>query len=128
MRKAFLFLSLAAIVFAITGCGAFGGLGPLGHSTNVTLDNKNFQVIQSGIMGQASVQVLFPVNFPMIGELGFPLGDANLYKLAMEDLRTKLPKKENIGLVNISVDSKLVHYLVIGTKTITITADVVEFN
>jgi hypothetical protein len=127
MRKAFLFFGLAAVILA-TGCGAFGGYGPMGHNTSVTLDNKNFQVIETGVTGTASVGVLLPMSIPMIGELGLPLGDANLYKLAMEDLKTKLNDKENIGLVNISVDSKLIHYVVYGTKTITIIADVVKFN
>lgn len=131
MKKILVTIAITTMIFGLSGCGNFAGYGPGGHSTQVTLEDNNFTVLQTGVEGTATVTVLFPA----LGALGvpsapagLPLGDAALYDLAMKNLRSKLANKSNVGLVNITVDERLKHFAVIGWKTLTITADVVQFK
>lgn len=129
MKKFLLLSALLALTLSNTGCAIFGGYGPLGHSTTVTLSKNNFTVIKTNVKGTAKVMVLFPTSLPVLGvKMGIPLGNTNLYKQAMEELRQQLPKKENVGLVNVTVDTKLTSYIFFGYHSLTITADVVQFH
>ena len=122
------FIGLVLFLLFPLGCGSIHGAGPLGHTSEVNLAGKNFTVIQTNVQGSASVFILFPLRLPWIGELGLPFGNADLYKRAMDDLRSKVETSQNIGFVNLTVDEKLKHFFLFGWKTVTVTADVVQFQ
>ncbi|RME83602.1 MAG: hypothetical protein D6785_06520 [Planctomycetota bacterium] len=129
MKKCLSMLGLFVLLVSLSGCGGFVGWGPMGHGSKVALQKKNFSVIQTNVTGDATVMVLFPFDLPFIGQMGLPLGEADLYAKAMKNLRSKIKNaNQNVGLVNLTIDEKLKHFVVIGWKTVTITADVVQFQ
>ena len=131
MKKILVTLVITTMIFGFTGCGTFAGYGPGSHSSQVTLEDGNFTVVQSGVEASATVTVLFPalgaLGIPG-GPAGLPLGDAALYQRAMDQLRGQIKDNSNVGLVNLTVDERLKHFAIIGWKTVTITADVVKFK
>lgn len=132
MKKILALCCVTALIFGLAGCGSFAGWGPMGHASKVDLSSNNFTVLKSNVSGSATVSVLFPLPIPFT-QFGLPLGDSDLYRLAMKNLKEKIDSgkesKENIGLVNLTVDETLKHYVwMYGWKTVTITADVVKFR
>jgi hypothetical protein len=128
MRKVAALVCLTAML-SLAGCGGFGGLGPAGHGTSVTLHSKNFTVLKSNVKGEATVMVLFPMNIPFLGPGGLPLGEADLYHKAIAQLKKNAGGDgDNTGYVNLTVDTKLKSFVVVGWVTVTVTADVVKFT
>ena len=144
-------VALAAVVSLTSGCTAWTGKRA-GESqmVTITMDNKNFKVLRSGIQGQASCQYLFPrlgkimalgpvslllgqsaaVGGPQIAVGGgIALGSPDLYSRAFGELRKKA---ELVGksahLYNIVQEDLLTDYIVIGDQKLTLTADVIQFT
>jgi hypothetical protein len=143
-------VALAAVVSLTSGCTSWTGKRASETQTvTITMDNKNFKVLRSGIQGQASCQYLFPrLGKLMAGGLGgilgqsaavggptiaigggIALGDPMLYTKAFGEIRKKA---ELVGksahLYNIVQEDLLTDYIVIGDQKLTLTADVILFT
>jgi hypothetical protein len=144
-------IALAAMVSLTSGCTSWTGKrAGESQQVTITMDNKNFKVLRSGIQGQASCQYLFPrigllvaqgpvatligrsvaVGGPAVAVGGgIVLGDPMLYSKAFGELRKKA---ELVGksahLYNIVQEDLLTDNIVIGDQKLTLTADVIQFT
>ena len=114
--KALVSLFLIALLFA--GCAIHGGY--LGHSiiTTVELSQNNFKVVDR-VSGSAYANKI----------LGFGISNEKLYNDAFSQMVKNADLKGGAkALVNVATDVQFSKYVLWSRKTVTVSADVVEFT
>ncbi len=120
MKRTITIFSILTLAAIICGCGSTIGMYPSIAETQTQLNQSNYKVIQTGVTGSASAWYFLNV---------IPLGDSELYKRAMNDIRMKVSTgSRSYSFVNVTQDVSLVTYFIVSKSTVTITADVVEFT
>ena len=123
-------IALAAGVLFFAGCAAPSGWGPMGHGTTTVLKKANFKVSKVNVNKSVEVPMLFGIHANLAGFhltlAGIPLGDYELWKLAMKELSNEAGSGH---LVNVSSDYTVTSYFwIFNIHKLTLTADVVEFT
>ena len=104
----------------LTGCGASIGTYSTCAETQTQLNQSNYKVIQKGISGSSYCWYLFSA---------IPLGQMELYQMAMDELRSKVQDKgKAMSLVNVTQDVSVKNFIVVKKAMLTLTADVIEFE
>ena len=106
--------------FLLAGCaGSMGSYSPC-NDTQVQLSEANYRIIQSGVTGESQCWYFLSL---------IPAGNTELYKMAMDNLRSKIKVKDkSIAIVNVTQDLTIYNYILMSGQRLTITADIVEFT
>lgn len=108
----------ALCLLAVTGCGATSGFLP-GNVTQVQISKSGFNLVKTNITGRADELSLLCI---------VPLGDGELYKIAMLHLTYNAALKPNQMFINIREDTQTRTYIFACTHVLTLSADVIEFT
>lgn len=133
--------SVLAIAFAaatLGGC-ATSGIFPAANVTNVTLGQEEFEIVATGVAGEATAAYLFGVSAAIGPEMRtislFRLeGEPMLYAAALDDLWANFEatygeaEGRSLALVNVRFDTDATNLLVYTRARISVRADVVEFD
>jgi hypothetical protein len=104
-------------IAVFTGCSATGGYIGNGTQTQVQLNKANFDVIKS-VNGSATASYLFGIGF----------ASEDLFARAKTDMLKKANLHGSQALVNVTVDTVYSWFVIIRTKTVYMSADIVEFK
>lgn len=135
-KKTWIFITgLFLFLFSCAPAGLY-----LNHSnTEVQLSKPNFKIVAKNVTGTSSAEYLLGISYSY-GIVTNTLalyrlnGGGMLYKEAMENLWKNFEKQNGsaigrkLGLVNVRYDSDVLNLLLYTKVTITIQADVVEFE
>ncbi len=133
-----LLFALFAFSFFISGCGN-SGVFIASNSTEVQLREGNYHIVAKNVTGSAkSAFILGGSHSWGIATQSFGLiplkGSRTLYKDAREDLWTTFEEEhtsvegKKLALVNVQYDAATTNYIFYTQATITITADIIEFD
>ena len=129
---------LLATVALLAGC-ASSGVFSADQETRVGLDQANFRIVATNVIGEASAGYILGFSWangsePKTLALQRVDGNGMLVATAMKNLWDNFEKDygsaqgRNLALINVRFDSDAANYLLLYTKQmITIRADVVEF-
>lgn len=134
-------ITLAAIVLIAalsSGC-ATSGAYMASNITEVNLGEENYQVVATGVSGEAEAAYLLGVS----GGFGMAMqtvalvrleGDGMLYQAALRDLWSNFARDygavegRSLALVNVRYDAEAINLLVYTRPRVAVIADVVEFT
>ncbi len=138
--KAHRFLPALLLLFALalTGCYSTGAINAA-HVTDVQLSQSNYEIVATGVRGEASAGYLVGVSASAYRQMQtFAVvrvsGSGLLYEEAManlwENFREEYGEVEgrDLALVNIVYDAEALNLLVYTSPTVSVRADVVEFT
>lgn len=137
MKKAVIaVVALAAI--SLAGCASVGTFAA-SNVTTVELAEPNYEIVATGVSGQAKAAYLIGVSFsngPESGSLSlFRIGGTGqLYKEAMEQLWKEFEASHgategrSLALANVRYDADSKNFLVYNDIALSIRADVIEFT
>lgn len=138
MKKHFISLSILISSLIFYGC-ASSGIHTSGSLTQVELSSANYSIVATSVRGRASAEYLFGGSFGA-GMYNQTLAlipltkDRALYNLAMTDLWKKFEEKNGnvtgrkLALVNLRYDTEALNLFFYTKPTVSIVADVIEFN
>ena len=140
MRRAAMILMIPFTILAaayLNGC-AQAGVFNAGNLTQVELSKPNYKVVSTGVSGTSEAGYLVGVSFsngPKSGSLSLfrVSGSGHLYKEAMEDLWATFEAERGVAgrrlaLANVRYDADTRNFLVYNDISLSIRADVVEFD
>lgn len=87
-------------------------------SSPATLSSPNFKIVKNRVSGEAKATYILGIG---------GLDQKGLYNSAIVDLQEKYPLKLNQSYIQHTVDDRLSMFLIVFTKTIRVTVDIVEF-
>jgi hypothetical protein len=133
-----LLAALAAVVLVLSGCATTGQFSAQ-NITNVQLTEANYDVIATGVSGEASAYYLLGLSVNQGAQANtFAVarlsGDGLLYEAAFADLWANFEAEygatddRSLALVNVRFDSDPLNLFVVTRPKVSIRADVVEFN
>jgi hypothetical protein len=136
--KSYTFIILMAVAFLLTGCGN-AGMFMASNSTEVQLKERNYTIVAKNVTGTSEISYLLGVSYSWgvaTNSIGMiPLeGNKMLYKEARESLWDNFEKQgesiegRTLALINIQYDSNTVNFLVYTKASVSITADIIEFE
>jgi hypothetical protein len=113
---------IIAIARAALSSSAAGNL-PIENSASLVLTEKNFNVVKTGVTAGASTTYFLGI---------FPLGPTNIANIAMAELSSKASQaasgEKRFALANFAGDQIFHHFFIFTRQTISLRADVVEFQ
>ena len=118
MKKTSLIVTFGITMLLLSSCAFHGGY--IGHSivTNVELSQNNFTVIDRVSGSASSVKIL-----------GFGLSNERMYAEAYNEMVDNAKLKGGAkALANITTDTQIAKFIISSRKTITVSADVIEFT
>jgi hypothetical protein len=117
VRKSIVALGIFLIGIIMTGCSASSG--HLGHSitTEVQLNQANFDVIGS-VTGEASANYF----------LGFGPLQQNIIGQAKRDMINKAKLKGSQALINVTTDTKMTWFILWRQQKYYVSAEIVQFK
>jgi hypothetical protein len=109
------------------------------NSTEVQLKERNYTIVAKNVTGTSEISYLLGVSYSWgvaTNSIGMiPLeGNKMLYKEARESLWDNFEKQgesiegRTLALINIQYDSNTVNFLVYTKASVSITADIIEFE
>jgi len=107
-------------IFFLFGCASSPNTLPHAATDSVTLNRGNYKVVKAGAKGVSTGFVLLAIPF---GSPTYAEAKADLYKSLGQSLEGRA-----IALTNQTSDSGGAWFVLVAFPTITITADVIEFN
>lgn len=130
-------LVLLGLVILLAGCFTTGTFTSV-HTTSVELSEPNFEVLATGVSGQATAGYVFGVSGGMFFEttvlaLARVSGSGRLYEEALADLWSQFEadygpvEGRDLALVNVRYDVDALNLIVYTAPTVSVRADVVEF-
>lgn len=136
--KSYPIIILMAVAFLLTGCGN-AGMFVASNSTEVQLKESNYTIVAKNVTGTSDISYLFGVSYSWgvaTNSAGIiPLdGNKMLYKEARESLWDNFEKQgesiegRTLALINIQYDSNTTNFLVYTKASVSITADIIEFE
>ena len=121
MRKLSILILVVAIIFSLSSCAIHSGLtGNLNNSTtNVVLQTNNYKIIQK-VKGEAS-------GMSVLGIFG------GSFRPLVEQARSRMLESANLigkprAIINETVEVNNKFFVVVGFKTVTVSAYVIEFT
>jgi hypothetical protein len=111
---------LCCVVVLLVGCASTPSIPPINANDTVTLARGNYKMIKASAKGVSTGFVLLAIPF---GVPTYAEAKANLYASLGQNLEGR-----SIALINQTCDTGGPWLLVVYFPTITITADVIEFN
>lgn len=129
--------STVLVAVILSGCFSSGALNAA-HVTNVELAEGNFEIVATGVRGQASAAYLLGVSastYQQMQTLALARVDGSglLYEDAVADLWENFRaahgdvEGRNLALVNVVYDAEALNLLVYTRPTVSVRADVIEF-
>jgi hypothetical protein len=114
------YVSIFLVAALLAGCASTPSIPPISANDTVTLGRGNYKMVKAGARGvsQGFVLLAIPFGIPTYAD-----AKANLYASLGEKLEGR-----SIALINQTCDTGGPWLLVVYFPTITITADVIEFN
>lgn len=136
--KSYQFIILMAVAFLLTGCGN-AGMFVASNSTEVQLKEGNYTIVAKNVTGTSEMSYLFGASYSWgvaTNSVGLiPLdGDKMLYKEARESLWDNFEKQgesiegRTLALINIQYDSNTTNFMIYTKASVSITADIIEFE
>lgn len=136
--KSYTFIILMAVAFLLTGCGN-AGMFVASNSTEVQLKESNYTIVAKNVTGTSEMSYLFGASYSWgvaTNSVGIiPLGgNKMLYKEARESLWDNFEKQgqsiegRTLALINIQYDSNTANFMVYTKASVSITADIIEFE
>lgn len=128
--------ALLAGVATFAGCTSWVGHHEVEWQTkNIVLAANNWHVLKSNLKASASCSYLFPhgllavMGVELLPAGGIALGNPELYEQAYKKLRADAALEgKSAQLYNVTEETTLASYIVIGDLKLTLTADVIEFT
>ncbi len=139
MKNISLLLSLILISLFLTGCGSTGAFNSA-SVTEVQLSENNYQIVATNVQGQASSGYILGISSAMYGRqmqtfaIARVSGEGMLYGNALKNLWDNFRAEHgeiegrNLALINVRYDTEALNLILYTKPTISIRADVVEFN
>ena len=131
---------LVVLLVSATGCATTGSF-PSANVTNVELSEDNFEIVATDVSGEASAGYLLglsgsfgPTSSTSTLALARVSGEGALYREAIRNLwdnfRAEYGDVEgrDLALVNVRFDSDALNLILYTQPSVSIRADVVEFN
>ena len=136
--KSYTFIILMTVAFLLTGCGN-AGMFMASNSTEVQLKEGNYTIVAKNVTGTSEISYLFGASYSWgvaTNSVGLiPLdGNKMLYKEARESLWDNFEKQgesiegRTLALINIQYDSNTSNFMVYTKASVSITADIIEFE
>ncbi|MEQ8526024.1 MAG: hypothetical protein RIB15_15100 [Gracilimonas sp.] len=136
--KSYTFIILMAVAFLLTGCGN-AGMFVASNSTEVQLKEGNYTIVAKNVTGTSETSYLFGASYSWgvaTNSVGIiPLdGNKMLYKEARESLWDNFEEQgesiegRTLALINIQYDSNTSNFMVYTKASVSITADIIEFE
>ena len=136
--KSYSFIILMAVALLLTGCGN-AGMFVASNSTEVQLKEGNYTIVAKNVTGTSEISYLFGASYSWgvaTNSVGLiPLdGNKMLYKEARESLWDNFEKQgesiegRTLALINIQYDSNTANFFVYTKASVSITADIIEFE
>lgn len=136
--KSYSFIILMTVAFLLTGCGNTG-MFVASNSTEVQLKEGNYTIVAKSVTGTSEISYLFGASYSWgvaTNSIGIiPLeGKKMLYKEARESLWDNFEKQgesiegRRLALINIQYDSNTTNFMVFTKASVSITADIIEFE
>ncbi len=136
--KSYQIFILVAMAFLHTGCGNTG-MFVASNSTEVQLKEGNYTIVAKNITGTSETSYLFGASYSWgiaTNSIGIIPLDRNkmIYKEARESLWDNFEKQgetiegRTLALINIQYDSNTTNFMVYTKASVSITADVIEFE
>jgi hypothetical protein len=136
--KSYTFIILMAVAFLLTGCGN-AGMFMASNSTEVQLKERNYTIVAKNVTGTSETSYLLGASYSWgvaTNSIGIIPLDRNkmLYKEARESLWDNFEKQgesiegRTLALINIQYDSNTANFIVYTKASVSITADIIEFE
>tara|TARA_R110002096_G_scaffold52194_1_gene136128 strand:- start:2774 stop:3187 length:414 start_codon:yes stop_codon:yes gene_type:complete len=136
--KSYLIIILIALAFLLTGCGNTG-MFVASNSTEVQLKEGNYTIVAKNVTGTSEISYLIGASYSWgiaTNSVGIIPLDRNkmIYKEARESLWDNFEKQgesiegRSLALINIQYDSNTTNFLVYTKASVSITADIIEFE
>jgi hypothetical protein len=136
--KSYTFIILMAVAFLLTGCGNTG-MFMASNSTEVQLKERNYTIVAKNVTGTSETSYLLGASYSWgvaTNSIGIIPLDRNkmLYKEARESLWDNFEKQgesiegRTLALINIQYDSNTANFIVYTKASVSITADIIEFE
>lgn len=136
--KSYSFIILMTLTLVLTGCGNTG-MFVASNSTEVQLKEGNYTIVAKSVTGTSEISYLFGASYSWgvaTNSIGIiPLdGKKMLYKEARESLWDNFEKQgesiegRRLALINIQYDSNTTNFMVFTKASVSITADIIEFE
>lgn len=132
-------LTVALALFS-TGCVTTGSF-PSANVTNVELSDSNFEIVATDVSGEASAGYILGLSggFGLSSQMNTLAlarvdGEGALYREALQDLWDNFRNAygdvegRNLALINVRFDGDALNLFVYTRPTVSIRADVVEFQ
>ena len=112
-----------AVLLTSVGC-ATRGLLPTEHVTNVNLERKNFEIVQTNVIGTDTGFVLFDLF-----KFGIPINPCSLTE-AMKDMyeSARITTGEPVALANVAKEYRYFNLILFSLPRVAIRADVIKFT
>lgn len=136
--KPYPIIILIAVAYLFTGCGNTG-MFVASNSTEVQLKEGNYTIVAKNVTGTSQISYLIGASYSWgiaTNSVGIiPLGgNKMLYKEARESLWDNFEKQgesvegRTLALINIQYDSNTSNFMVYTKASVSITADIIEFE
>ncbi|MEP1151232.1 MAG: hypothetical protein JXR20_00605 [Balneola sp.] len=136
--KSYPTIILMAVAFLLTGCGSTG-MFVASNSTEVQLKEGNYTIVAKNVTGTAEISYLLGASYSWgiaTNSVGIIPLDRNkmIYKEARESLWDNFEKQgesiegRTLALINIQYDSNTTNFMVYTKASVSITADIIEFE
>lgn len=131
-------LPLLIVSILLAGCFTTGSFTSV-HTTTVELSEPNFELVATGVTGEATAGYLLGVSGGMFFStntvaLARVSGSGLLYEEALADLWANFEEEygevqgRDLALVNVRYDVEALNLIVYTSPTVLVRADVVEFT
>ncbi len=136
--KSYTFIILMTVAFLLNGCGN-SGMFLASNSTEVQLKEGNYTIVAKNVTGTSETSYLLGASYSWgiaTNSVGIIPLDSNkmLYKEARESLWENFEKQgesiegRTLALVNIQYDSNTANFLIYTKASVSMTADIIEFD